>query len=388
MQVDASTTRPSAPRSKVVLFEPCAGGHRPVYLRRFTEALAPVADVLLAISDETADAIEGTVDAELVRLGKGLPGVPRRHVKRWWAALADEHRQFREIAQGADHVVHLFADHLLPVLAWGPRVPAPTSLLLFHPKAHYPRLYGYPLSASERTAARGNELLLARWRRRPDAHAVWTLDEGAAEGWQRRGGASAHWLTEPPITALLDGADLHPRDGCVMYGAHHYRKGLDRLARALTLEPTNLRITIAGYVNLAFQVDFERSVETMERAGLRVDLRTHNHSELEGLRTLAEARCAALPYREHVGMSRVLVEAAVAGTPVVVHRSGLLGHLVERHGIGLAVDADDPRALRRAVLGLCEEQAETDRYAAALATFAARHSETAFTAALRGPLGL
>ena len=388
MQVDASTTRPTARRSKVVLFEPCAGGHRPVYLRRFTEALAPVADVLLAISDETADAIEGAVDAEIVRLGKGLPGVPRRHVKRWWVALADEHRRFREIAQGADHIVHLFADHLLPALAWGPRVPAPTSLLLFYPKAHYPRLYGSPLSDSERTAARGNELLLARWRRRADAHAVWTLDEGAAKAWQRRGGAPAHWLTEPPTTASLDGVDLRPRDGCVMYGAHSYRKGLDRLAHAMTLEPTDLHVTIAGYVNPAFRADFERSVEAMERAGLRVDLRTHNHSEREGLRALAEARCAVLPYRDHVGMSRVLVEAAVAGTPVVVHRSGLLGHLVERHGIGLAVDADDPGALRRAILELCEEETETGRYAAALTTFAGRHSESAFTSALRGPLGL
>jgi glycosyltransferase involved in cell wall biosynthesis len=388
VQVDVSPTRPTARRSKVVLFEPGAGGHRPVYLRRFAEALAPVADVLLATSDETADAIDGAVDAEIVRLGKGLEGFPLRQVKRWWTFLADEHRRFREIAHGADHVVHLFADHLLPVLASGPRVPAPTSLLLFYPKAHYPSLYDSPLSVSQRAAARGNELLLARWRRRADAHAVWTLDEGAAEAWQRQGAAPAHWLTEPPTAASLDGVDLRPRDGCVLYGAHAYRKGLDRLANALTLEPTTVRVTVAGYVYPSYRSDFERSIDALERAGLRVDLRTHPHSELEGLRALAEARCAVLPYRDHVGMSRVLLEAAVAGTPVVVHRSGLLGHLVERHGIGLAVDADDPSALRRAVLGLCDDRSETDRYAATLATFAARYSKSEFTSALRGPLGL
>ena len=59
---------------------------------------------------------------------------------------------------------------------------------------------------------------------------------------------------------------------------------------AITLEPTDLHVTIAGYVNPAFRADFERSVEAMERAGLRVDLRTHNHSELEGLHVPFEAQ--------------------------------------------------------------------------------------------------
>jgi hypothetical protein len=42
----------------------------------------------------------------------------------------------------------------------------------------------------------------------------------------------------------------------------------------------------------------------------RRDVRPHRHSEIDGLKMLAAANCAVLPYPYHAGMSRVLVERA------------------------------------------------------------------------------
>jgi hypothetical protein len=69
--------------------------------------------------------------------------------------------------------------------------------------------------------------------------------------------------------------------------------------------------------------------------GARVELRPRLHSEVEGLRALASARCALLPYHRHSGMSRVLLEACSAGTPVIADNFGLLGYLVRTHGPGI-----------------------------------------------------
>ena len=102
-----------------------------------------------------------------------------------------------------------------------------------------------------------------------------------------------------------------------------------------------------------------------------MDVRARSHTEVEGLAVLGAARCAVLPYPRHAGMSRVLVESAATGTPVVAHDWGLLGHLVRTHGLGVTVDSSDAAALRTAVLSLSETDAQR-RYAHALARFAAR----------------
>jgi glycosyltransferase involved in cell wall biosynthesis len=128
-------------------------------------------------------------------------------------------------------------------------------------------------------------------------------------------------------------------------------------------------------------------VRDMQAADADVTLRTWPHGEQEGLAVLGRMRCAVLPYQRHYGMSRVLVEAAHVGTPVVVQRGGLVGHLVEQWGIGTAVDCRDPRALRAA---LDAEAAAFDDGSRreALEAFASRFASDRFTDALVGALAL
>ena len=100
----------------------------------------------------------------------------------------------------ADHAIHLFADHLLRHLAFGPRAPSPTSLLVFYPRAHYPSEFGSRLSRSDPVVARTKDLVprslasSARRQRRVVVRRGSGRDLGALDP-----GAIARWLPEPPV---------------------------------------------------------------------------------------------------------------------------------------------------------------------------------------------
>ena len=193
------------------------------------------------------------------------------------------------------------------------------------------------------------------------------------------------WLPEPPILSIPSPAE--GRSGCLLYGTLAPRKGLDLVARAVSLAPTSLRVVLAGEVEPGFRDSLERDAAAMREAGADIDLRLHRHNEEEGLRLIGGARCVLLPYLNHYTASRVLLEAATAGTPVVAHHRGLLGHLVREHELGLTVDCTDPGALRQAMLELAKP-GSTERYLEPLRRFAARYASERFRDAVSIPFAV
>jgi glycosyltransferase involved in cell wall biosynthesis len=325
------------------------------------------------------------LDIEAISLGTGRPAIDEgKHLSRPKAILGvEEASLFRDAIAAArpDHALHLHADPTLRWLARGPESGAPISILLFRPRAHYLSAYGSALSLRERLAAQVLEFLVCRWRRRGDSHAILTLDEGAIEHWHADRGARAYWLPEPPT--LSEPPEARVRLGCAMFGALAQRKGIDLLANAIALEPTDMRVVLAGVPESSYRDDLNRHVAAMRDAGARVELRDWWHTEEEKLDVLAGARCSVAPYNRHFGMSRILVESAAVGTPVVADEFGLVGHLVREHGIGVAVDCHDARALRAALLKMTYSEHPARQHAAQLRTFAARYSARGFESVLQ-----
>jgi glycosyltransferase involved in cell wall biosynthesis len=279
-----------------------------------------------------------------------------------------------------DHTVHLFADTALRTLVRRP-IGAPLSVLLFRPRGHIPASNA---ADPRREAVLGlaYDVILQAWRRRPDAHAVLTLDPLAARAWSRRRGAPVYAIPEPAPAVPLP--KPRPREGIVLFGALSARKGFHFLVEALEHDGHGVKLVLAGAAAPSFASSLE-SVETRLRAaGVDVELRIWYHGETEFLEVLAGARAAVLPYVGHVGMSRVLVEAASVGTPVVAHAEGLLGYLVKTRGLGIAVDCRDAAALAAAVREISDPDV-AGRYAGALQRFAAEHSAEHFAAAVCEP---
>jgi hypothetical protein len=373
-----------AARPRIALFDWVGGGHHPIYARRFAEALSRRADVLVAAPNETATRLED-LPVETIGLGDPRPAsasVP--HLSRHGRAVFDQEIELFEqvIARGRpDHIVHLYADAVLPHLLRRRRFRTAVSVLVFTPRAHYPAAFQTPLTTGERLRAWAKDGVIALWRRRSDAHALLTLDQEAARRWAEGTGAAAYWVPEPPVSAPAP-VEEHERSGCIVYGALGERKGIDLLTNAVALDNNSLHVTIAGEVNPDFLPLLEGYVSEMRRSGAVIDVRPHPHTEQEGLRALAASSCAVLPYPHHDGMSRLLLEAATVQTPVIVHDRGLLGHLVRRHCLGLAVDCRDATALRRAIHQLAEDPGSQAAHADNLALFASRFSAEIFDRAL------
>jgi hypothetical protein len=379
------------------LFDWNEAGHNPLYMKSFAEALLPDAEVVLAAPDRALDRIE-PADVEIRPLGGQRPqptdakGMFERDGKLLdKAAVANEEialveRVCAEVRP--DQLVMMHADPVLRWLATRRRsFSFQHSICVFQARAHYRSAYGTRLSLGERARAQFQDFNVRRWQRRGDAHTVFALDRVAAERWSKRRGAAAKWLPEPPIPAGVEPLPGEERSGCILFGRLAPRKGLDLLADALEGEAAGFTVTVAGEVEPSYEGELKTLLKRMRDNGIEVRDRTGRLSDDEVMHELASARCAVLPYRFHAGTSRVLTEAAAAGTPVVAPDHGLVAHLVREYGIGLAVDPTDAAALRSAVLRISDPD-EFGVYEANLHRYTEEFGGGAFRREVRAAFGL
>ncbi len=338
---------------KICLFEWNAGGHHNFYARAFAEALAPVAEVVVAGSDPLLEAM-ADVPAATYSLGEQRPR-PGAEPGRDKASLAAREL---ELLRGAieatkpDHAVVLFADPVLRWLAAAAPFPCSISIFIMFATAHFPRAYDLPLSLRERASALFKELNIRRWRRRSDAHEIFGLDLEAVKGWQRQRGAQARWLPEPELEIVPTPQPLAQRHGCFMFGYIDERKGMDRLSAALASGCEGLELSIYGEVAPEFQGQLDGELEKMREAGIVLDTDFRRVPYEQAMERMGSSRCALLSFGWRPSGSRVLLEASVARTPVVVGNDSAVGSLVERYGLGHTADPDDPLSLREAIMAI------------------------------------
>lgn len=369
---------------RLLIFDWTAAGHHGRYLRRTAAALAPSYEISVACPDALMGHLDGLA-VEKISLGTPRPVEdPSLPMGPQHAALANAELALLEKiieARRPDHTLHMYADPVLRWLVDRPALKTRLSLLMFFPRWHYRKCFEQKLPLKETVRARFQWLNIERWRRRADAHSILLLDEFAvAELNRSRRAPRAVWFPEPPI-ASFEGAQAGLRNGVVLYGSLARRKGIDRLAAAMTSLGSGARLILAGTVEPAYRQTLDTLVGDMRAAGCDVDLRDYTHDEQAGLAVLAGAQAALLPYPAHYGMSRVLVEAASVGTPVVAHDHGLIGHLVRSAHLGTAVDCADTQTFSAAIKNALSA-ARTPAGVEALTTFANRYSAAAFENAL------
>jgi glycosyltransferase involved in cell wall biosynthesis len=170
-----------------------------------------------------------------------------------------------------------------------------------------------------------------------------------------------------------------------MFGRLSARKGLGYLVDALELDGAGIHLVLAGEPTPEFERTLSSLIARLDAAGVISEVSARFHSEAQGLEVLSRVRAAVLPYVGHVGMSRVLLEAAAVGTPVVAHLDGLVGYLVATRGLGVVADCRDPAALAAAVRKLSDDPGSAEQYGEALRRFAADHSSRRFATAVGEP---
>ncbi len=103
--------------------------------------------------------------------------------------------------------------------------------------------------------------------------------------------------------------------------------------------------------------------------------------------TLSAARCVVLPYdRRHIGSSGVMLQALMAGRPLLVPDQGLMGWRVRTFGLGLTFTPGDWQDMRHKFTIL--QNTPADVFADAIDSFLAYFSKDQFYAAMDLALGL
>ena len=97
---------------KILLFDWTADGHHPVYVRRLVQALAPCAEIVIAVPDDMSKELQG-LPAEVMHLGHARPPTDftRRLAPQNRSLGEEEVERFAEAVSrvGPDQAVHLYA---------------------------------------------------------------------------------------------------------------------------------------------------------------------------------------------------------------------------------------------------------------------------------------
>jgi glycosyltransferase involved in cell wall biosynthesis len=181
---------------------------------------------------------------------------------------------------------------------------------------------------------------------------------------------------------------VEQKHGCFMFGHIDERKGMDRLAAALSEGSDGLELSIQGAVAPEFRQRLESELATLRAAGVELDTDFRRVPYVDAMARMARSRCALLSFGWRPSGSRVLLEAAVARTPVVAGNDSAVGRLVERHGLGLTADPAQPAMLREAILSLAGDPRAPELYAENLRHYAEDLHGDRFPLEVRNAFGL
>lgn len=370
----ASGSRAAGGRdSCLLLYDPATGGHHEDYVRITAEVLGKRFGISTVSAVPPAARLPESDFLERFDIAPSAASSVRRSVSELMRAI--------ETVKPAA-VLHMFADRDLMTLAAGRRLGVPCCLLLFRPRSHYTKVFGDRLHPRETVIGLAIEWSLRLWMARSKSNSVMSLDQFAVAEWRRRSGSRATWWPEPPSVSVESTADAVSKDvDVLLFGSIAERKGVGALCDALQVTERVRSVKFAGPINENYAAQLDRAVGRLERRGIEIRVENNWITDAEVPNLLAGARVSAIPYPRHFGMSRVLLEAAAAGIPVVGNEFGLIGRLINDHQLGMAVNTNDPHEFALALdqsLGPVSNS-DADRQSA----FVANYGRTAFIDAMR-----
>ncbi|MGL5082242.1 MAG: glycosyltransferase [Microcoleaceae cyanobacterium] len=257
----------------------------------------------------------------------------------------------------ATHCLILYFDTCELPLAWGVTSPCPFSGIYFRPTFHYPlELTHYQPTRADRIQQFREKIFLGRILKNPQLKNLFCLDPFAVKHLQRfKTAAQIVSLADPievgdrpslSLDALKKQLGIEPsRRIFLLFGALTERKGVYQLLAAIHQLPPHLCeqlcLLLVGECGIASALDAvidqlcqTQPVQIIPRYEFVSD------SEVQTYFQLTDGVLA--PYQKHVGMSGILLLAAVAGKPVLSSNYGLMGEIVQRHQLGITVDSTQP----------------------------------------------
>jgi glycosyltransferase involved in cell wall biosynthesis len=294
-------------------------------------------------------------EAEHQRWQAGRSGLAKARIE--WQLMTQY-----AVRERVGQVLLMYFDNLQPAFVLSGTLPFAVSGILFRPSFHYADWGQGPTTWAQRLQFLRKAWLLRMLVSRPTLRHLFCLDPFAVaplNAWAGR--ELARHLPDPVPTRPVSEAEqraLRHRLGIeagrrivLVFGQLDDRKGIDALLLALSRLPNEVQRTWCLLLVGPLHDSIRDGLPTqIAQVGPVQVVQQHTFVQEPDIQPyIAVADLVAVLYRQHIGMSAVLVRAAAAGRPVLASDYGLLGKLVTTKQLGRAVNATDDTAIAEAL---------------------------------------
>ena len=393
--------------SRLILFDLIIGGHHGSYIQHLVEYwikegllgkllivvssqfLSRHPDVMKLIMDNPLENIDLIAIAPEEEAALNSHGSPIRRISRSlkeWNLLC----KYAKLLQATHCLIMYFDTSWLP-LVLGKKAPCNFSGIYFRPTLHYQNFADYLPTRQEKIQQWREKLTLTRILRHPQLRTLFCIDPFAAKYIEHKFNSKVKILSlsDPvQINNLSDsssadfknqlGIDAH-RQVFLLFGALTGRKGVNQLLEAIALLPDDLCLQscflLIGEGNKEqIQVQVKSICQSKP---VQIISKCQFVPEQDVPKYFQLADFVLAPYQKHVGMSGILLLAAAAQKPILSSNYGLMGELVRRYQLGLAVDSTVPREITRGIVECLHQSPELGNRDL-MKTFAAQNSAEHF----------
>lgn len=253
-----------------------------------------------------------------------------------------------------------FDTRQIPIIL-GECLPCAYSGIYFRPSFHYKYFANYHSSWRDKLQQWREKFSLSKVLNNSQLKTLFCLDPFAIKYINETNRENkAVYLPDPVqvysnLSSNLDKLKLsleidHYRQVYLLFGDLSKRKGLDKLLEAIALLPSNLCQKLCLLlVGSMTENNYKKCLSTITQLtnSLPVQIVIKNQyipeTEIQNYFELADVILA--PYQRHVGMSGILNRAAVAQKPILSSSYGLMGEIIRRYQLGLAVDSTKVTAI-------------------------------------------
>lgn len=371
-----STLSRSENSQHMMLFDLISGGHHGIYLRYLVQAWLQepfstrltlvVSRQFLSVHQEVVALVNTHPQIELIPISDAEEA--QRQQASGIRLGFVEWRIFRQYAQHvrATQALLMYFDHLqLPIL-FGKKSPCPVSGIYFRPTFHYTTFSSYRSTWKDLIRRWRQKVLLELVLQRPNLKCLFSLDPFAVSHIAKFASQTQVLCLPDPITLEeIDSGQAikvketlkidNNRQIFLMFGMLSERKGIFQVLGAIQqLDPDSCQkicLLLVGSIqssqkskvqSLILEVSQSRPIQIVVQDDFVPD------SDVALYYHIADVVLAT--YQRHVGMSGILLAAAAAQKPVISSDFGLMGELVRRYHLGLAIDSTNPSAIAQAIL--------------------------------------
>lgn len=380
----------------LMIVDPYASGHHGYYIevlcRRWVETWSE--GRLSVVVNTNFRAVHGElaawIDGENPRIGLIETSFIETHQGGLWSLIRTDLTHGRALAEIAsrlrpDRLILMYFDHFQASLAFDLRFSHYMRIagIYFRPSFHYPYMFGTRRSRRERSRDGLKRMLLRLACRNRHLDSVFSLDP-FLPSYPGISSMRARFipLAEPTPILNLENTAASGIKTISLVGSLARRKGVVEFLEAVSLLPDeltrDLQIVLAGPIADDLLAPVQDWVDVLNAKGISIEItdRILNDSEVESI--IAQSHLVVLPYQRHIGMSNPLVRSAKYAKPVLGPEFGLLGALIDRHGLGMTVDTANPQAIMRGLATFLDPGIGFPFEPEAARTFAGDNTATAF----------